>query len=95
MRYYKHTNNGINMKDCAQASKTDIVKLDEYRVMDGGIWIPKSELRRLMEWHDAKYTRLYNSLTGGRAFRERELQKTTTRYKICRDLVRLIEREGQ
>lgn len=73
------------------------VKLKDYKVIDDGIWIPKSELEELVKKYDSEYTKLFkqSAYTDPTSVDEvefitRELTKATVNYHIYRDLVNLI-----
>lgn len=78
------------------------VKLKDYKIIDDGIWIPKSELEELVKKYDGEFTRLFRQSAKTDPtnideveFMTRELTKATMYYHIYRDLVNLINMKKQ
>ena len=70
-------------------NKASFIKLDNYKIISDGIWIPKDELKKLMQYYDNKYTTLYTLNPKSK----QELQILDLKYKICRQLFKLIDNE--
>ena len=79
------------MIDYMYTDKTDFINVNDYKIVDNGIWLSRDELTRLMKYYDEWYTNIYNS-NSPEPSKTSSLQKVDLHYKICRDLVKLIDR---
>lgn len=69
-----------------------------YKIENGGIWIPASELNRMAKEYDANYTRYHLAiLTAGADqvdWMTNEAVKNNTLHHFCKSLLRKIERKN-